>query len=126
MMALIWCTALLLLGLWSAFVWGSWTLWQLAVDLPWDQARVAMQDWKLPPLLEPWWGEWWTQARELLVPVLAWTWEALQTSGSWVRTAVPIVLWGVWTLGAMGVALVALAATVGVRVWRRQQVAHRR
>lgn len=49
MMALIWCAALLLLGLWSAFVWGSWTLWQLMVDLPWDQARVALQDWKLPP-----------------------------------------------------------------------------
>ncbi|HYD76063.1 hypothetical protein [Ramlibacter sp.] len=125
MFAAVWILGLLALVLWSLTMWGVHALWTALVDVSWDVAVNRLPTLQLPPPLEPWFGEAWRQWLEAIGPWLAQAAPALDSVTGWAASAMPVLIWITWAVGAL-VLLLLTAVFGGIVSWwrgRRQPVA---
>ncbi len=120
---LIWMIGLMLLMLWSTAIWMGYSISHFAMTLPWDQASTELKNMQIPelfkPLVEPIllifadgsWDAW----VDSLAPLTHWLSNLLQGSASWVASALPVIAWIIWGLGALLV--IALAAGGSAALW---------
>jgi hypothetical protein len=116
---LIWLTAILFLGFWSASVWLLYAGAQLALTMPWDQAIAAIRAIEVPavlrPFLEPFGAEAWIGMVEAFGPLMQWVSSLFQGSAGALAGALPVLAWLLWGIGAL--MLIGLAAAGSVAVW---------
>jgi hypothetical protein len=113
----IWLLALVLLALWSAFAWMSYALMNMVVGLPWNEVVIQLKGLSVPAPF----NEWWAFTVDLLGPVLEGMHGLLQVLLSFVGGALPVVVIVVWALGAFMLLALAVAGTLGVVWWKKNQ-----
>lgn len=111
-----WVFVLLLLALWSGFIWAAQSL--LAALLS-EAGRLGAGGWRLPEALTDWLpvpvAEWLAVTVETLTPQLQWLAEMLPSLSG----GVTVLAWVAWGLGALVLLAVGLAIHVGVALWRK-------
>jgi hypothetical protein len=118
---LIWIVSALMLMLWSGMVWLGYSMTNIALTLPWQQATAALGQLQIPELIKPFIdpillifaGGSWTVFAESFAPLMQWLGTLLQGSAGWLTAALPLLAWIIWALGALlllGVAAVGSAA----------------
>jgi fumarate reductase subunit D len=115
MVIAIWVLALILLLFWSAFAWMSHALLSMISSVPWEQVLGQLKGISLP---EPF-GAWWAIAVDMLAPVLQFSVPLLQGLLSFAGSALPVIAFVLWLIGAVLLLLLAIAATFGVAFWRK-------
>jgi hypothetical protein len=115
MVIAIWLLALILLFFWSAFAWMSHALLSMISSLPWEQVLGQIKGISLPEPL----GAWWAVMVDLLAPVLQFSVPILQGLLSFAGSALPVIVFVLWLIGAALLLLLAIAATMGAAFWRK-------
>ncbi|WBY02370.1 hypothetical protein PE066_02220 [Ramlibacter tataouinensis] len=118
MFAAVWILGLLALLLWSLTMWGVHALWAALADTSWDVAVNRLPNLQLPPALEPWLGDTWRQWMEAIGPWLGHVAPTLDSITGWAASAMPVLIWITWAIGAFLLLLVT-AAFAGVVSWLR-------
>jgi hypothetical protein len=113
----IWLLALVLLALWSALAWMSYSLMNMVVGLPWHEVMTQLKGVSVPAPF----NEWWAFMVDLLGPLLEGTHGLLQSLLAFAGSALPVVVIVVWALGALILLAVAIAGTLGVVWWRKNK-----
>ncbi len=117
MVIAIWLLALILLLFWSAFAWMTHALLGMLSGLPWEQVLSKLKSLSPPEPL----GQWWSMMVDLLAPVLQVSVPLLQGLLSFAGSALPVIVFVIWLLGAFVLLLIAIAATVGGVWWRKNR-----
>lgn len=120
---LIWIVGAFLLMLWSGAMWLGFSITHFALTLPWDQATQALGQLQIPELLKPFLdpillifvGGSWSAWVESFAPLMQWLGSLLQGSAGWLTSALPVLAWIIWALGALF--LIALAAGGSAALW---------
>jgi hypothetical protein len=118
MVIAIWFIALIVLLFWSAFAWMCHALLGMISGLPWEQVLSQLKGISVP---EPF-GAWWMMMVDLLAPVLQVSVPLLQGLLSFAGSALPVIVFVAWLIGAVILVLIAVAATVGAVLWRKNRV----
>lgn len=113
MIIAIWIVALLLLALWTTAAWGLASVIHLVqVDGAWvSQVKPWLQRVPFAGWLEGWMPTWLDTAHALL--------QAVQAALTWVGGTAPVLVWGLWALGSLGLLLLAGVLTGLVALVRR-------
>ncbi len=106
----IWIITLLLVGLWTLLAWGLSSL--LALDGSWlANLKPWLASMPFGGWLESWFPDWLQVAQALL--------GVMQSALSWLGTAAPVLVWGLWFAGALVLMLVAGALSLVVALIRK-------
>jgi hypothetical protein len=115
MVIAIWLLAFILLLFWSAFAWMSHALLGMISGLPWEQVLGQLKGISVP---EPF-SAWWTVLVDMLAPVLQFSVPLLQGLLSFAGSALPVIVFVLWLIGAVLLLVLAIAATFGAAFWRK-------
>lgn len=119
MVIAIWVLALVLLLFWSAFAWATHAVLGMIAGLPWEQVLSQLKSIHLP---EPF-SAWWALMVDVIAPILQVSLPLLQGLMSFAGGAIPVIVVVLWLLGAIALLLLAIAATVGAALWRKNGAA---
>jgi hypothetical protein len=120
MFVAVWLLGLLALGLWSLTMWAAWLGWSYLATLPWSQATEAARASELPPWLEIWLGGAWREWLEAAAPMVEWVMRMLEGSAGWLQGLLPVLFWGLWAIGALGILVATALAAGAIGWWRRR------
>ena len=112
MKLIIWFVALVFLAFWTGLMWLAHKLVALLAQWPWELALDKLKALPMPPGFADWWVEMVTMA----TPLLLWSQSLLQGLLQMSGSAMPVILFVVWLVGA-GLLLTLALLLTGAAWW---------